>query len=151
MKDFILKLLPKLVDRHEGCVGLRLFKWGQRSVQLWYCPKGYTIEKHSHDLQDIELCFLYGEAWFYKTGVKVSPSVRDIKYVKVSGIGNPFKTFSIPAGTVHWFSVSNKPLWFLNYAKWKPGYNPTSAAIDFVPAKSLSYNEDPQMFDTRIA
>lgn len=148
MKVFIQKLiskLPKLVDKHEGCVGLRLFKWGQRSVQLWYCPKGYTIEKHSHDLQDIELAFIYGQAWFYKLQHNI------VKSAKVAGLGNPFKTFSIPAGTVHWFSVSSRSLWFVNYARWKTGYTPTSASIDFVPLKPVTPTEDPQMFDTRIA
>ena len=115
----------KLFERHESCVGLRLWKWNQLTVHVWYCPKGYVIEQHSHEDQDIELMFVKGEATFYKLDKNV------LKAGIIQGWGNPFKLFSIPAGTVHWFEVSNRALIFINFARWKVNTTPTSAAVDF--------------------
>lgn len=123
--EYLQTKLPNIIHRHDNCWGFKLFQFGQRMVQVWFCPRGYLIERHSHEDQDIELAFVYGRAIFCKTkGDKVKSAV-------VSGFGNPFHTFSVPAGTIHWFSVSDRPLIFINYSKWKKGIKPTSAAIDF--------------------
>jgi len=132
-----------MINYYGPCLGITLFKWGRRKVELWLCPRHYTIPKHSHNDENIELAFLYGEAEFSRKVWKERFTVRDhlidkkekyfvIESKVVSGFGSLTHTFSIPAGTVHWFSVSNKPLIFLNYSKWLPGKKVTSAATDFV-------------------
>jgi len=128
----LLKWLPrlKIIDRHEGCVGIRLYRFGRKSAQIWFCPAGYKIERHSHEEQDIELMFFCGDAKFFRL-VKHDSVWNREETKEVKGLGNPFKTFTIPAGTIHWFEVSTKPLVFINFSTWNQGIIPSSAAIDF--------------------
>lgn len=117
-----------MINRYGPCVGITLFKLGRRKIELWRCPAFYTIPKHSHELEDIELAFVKGEAIF----AKASESGFLDKSKKVSGWNfKIWKTFAIPAGTTHWFEINSKPLWFINFSKWKKGSIVTSAAKDF--------------------
>lgn len=112
-----------LINRHKNCIGIKLWKWNNFQIELWFCPKGFIIEKHSHNEQDIELTYLYGRAIFH----------RQIEGCAINSIdtsqANIGQTFSIPAGTLHWFEVSDRPLVFINREYWKT--KPTSASIDF--------------------
>ncbi len=111
-----------LISRYGPCVGVKLWKWNNFQVELWLCPKGYKIPKHSHDLQDIELTYLFGNAHFFrKVGTRV-----DHFHATQMKFG---RTFSLPKGTLHWFEVSDKPLVFLSREKWTT--KPTSASQDF--------------------
>lgn len=42
-----------------------------------------------------------------------------------------FRKFTVKAGQVHWFTVSELPLLFINISTFKRGYKPKSAAVDF--------------------
>jgi cupin superfamily acireductone dioxygenase involved in methionine salvage len=112
-----------LINRHRECWGIKLWKWNNFQIELWYCPNGFEIQPHSHDNQDIELTYLWGNAVFFRKFQDGETNSFDTLFAW------PGKTFSIPAGTLHWFTVSNKPLIFINREQWKT--KPTSAAIDF--------------------
>lgn len=121
-------IMTKMVDRYERCIGFRLFKSISCFVQLWYCKSGYTIPLHSHDEQDIELVYLFGKTTFFR--------VIDGKTQSFTpSFWNIGRRFTIPAGTLHYFTVSNLPLVFINIAKFRNGHTPKSAAIDFHHAK----------------
>lgn len=114
-----------MIDRHESCIGIRLFKSSRWFIQLWVCMPNYEIKPHSHDEEDIELMYILGKTTFYRKNGEVQ-SFTPKWY-------NVFRKFSIPAGTIHWFTVSNLPLIFINFAKFKQGIVPKSASIDFQP------------------
>lgn len=118
-----------LINRHGPCVGIKLFSYGQRFVQLWYIPPGYTIEPHSHDDEDIELMYLCGKTVFFKDKggdpIVVIPERFKPRWYHI------FRKFTVKAGTVHWFSTTNTPLIFINFSKFLPGNKPRSAAKDF--------------------
>lgn len=118
-----------LFDRHERCVGLRLWKSKTRFVQLWYCPRGYEVELHSHNDQNIELMYLFGKTTFSRINVdNVNHLFTETFTPKWKHI---FRKFTVKAGQLHYFSVSTLPLVFVNFATFLPGNKPVSAAIDF--------------------
>lgn len=85
--------------------------------------------------------YLFGSATFYRQIAKnVTVSKNEVftmttTNIKYEGIKpkwyNIFRRFSVPEDTNHWFSVSKWPLIFINFATFKNGYKPQSAAIDF--------------------
>lgn len=116
-----------LFRRYDVCRGLLLFKFMNRTVELWYCPKGYVIPEHSHPNEDIELMYLFGSTSFYRRrpyGFKLADSLT----LEWCDFG---RCFSVPAGWSHWFVVGKLPLVFINFAKWKKGVKPSSASVDF--------------------
>lgn len=118
-----------LLNHHEKCLGIVLFKWRQRFVQLWLCPSGYKIQKHSHPEEDIELMYIFGSSVFYRlTSSYVFTEYQESYKPKWYHI---FRCFSVPAGTIHWFEVSKWPLVFINFSTFKDNIKPKSAAIDF--------------------
>ena len=127
-------MLGGLIRFYEQCVGISLPAIGRYKIELWWCPSGYKIIPHSHDNQDIELCFLFGhDTTFYR---KKQEELFSDSYTPnwPKDIG---KVFTISAGTIHWFEVSKWPLVFINFEKWKPGIKPTSASVDFKKEKQL--------------
>ncbi len=114
----------KLINRHGPCRGITLFRLFSYNIELWFCPKGYTIEKHSHPKEEIELMFIKGDTTFYRLS-----SFGEVQYY-IPAWTDIFQTFSVKPGQVHWFSVSNKSLIFINFSRFIDG-KPTSAANDF--------------------
>lgn len=122
-----------MIERHNGCVGLKLFRLGKRQLELWFCPRHEIIESHSHKHIDSTLIFLWGRILGTignKTGIV---SYRDT-----------FRRFPIPAGVKHSAIVQSTFCLFLNWEKWKTG-NVTSAAIDF------ESNTDPTEYERACA
>lgn len=118
----------KILDKYGPCIGIRLWKSKTNFVQLWYCPKGYEIEPHSHDDQHIELMYLFGKTTFYRLPWWARDESKDSFTPKWYHI---FRTFTVQPHLIHWFKVSNWPLIFINFATFIDGKKPTSAAIDF--------------------
>lgn len=116
-----------MINYHEKCTGIVLFKWRQRFIQLWICKRGYEIKPHSHPEEDIELMYLFGKTVFYRKH-ETYPDVNEVYKPKWYHV---FRTFTVKAGTIHWFTVSSLPLVFINFSKFKKGYKAKSAAIDF--------------------
>lgn len=124
----------KIFDRHERCVGLRLWKSRTRFVQLWFCPKGYVVKPHSHNDQHIELMYLFGKTTFYR----VRQSMIPIEYNPCRSVQgfepswkHIFRRFTVLPGQCHWFTVSTLPLIFINFATFIDGKEPVSASVDF--------------------
>ncbi len=112
-----------LIRRHEECYGFLLWKWNYFQVELWICPPLSVVKKHTHDEQDIELTYLFGNAHFFR---KKTTQVEHF-WAKPS---KWFRTFSIPRGVVHWFTTDSKwPLIFITTERWYS--KPTSASVDF--------------------
>lgn len=124
-----------LFNRHEKCVGLTLWRFGRRNVEIWYCPRGYEIKPHSHPNERIELMYIFGKTTFFRRKPDYNfagywlPQEESFK-PKWYHI---FRCFTVDYGQIHWFKVSNLPLIFINFSKFWQGYKPTSAAIDFKP------------------
>lgn len=118
-----------IINRHERCVGIRLWKSKTRFIQLWYCPRGYEVKPHSHNDQHIELMYLFGKTTFYRHGVISNPS----GYIESFSprCKHILKRFTVKTGQRHWFTVSSLPLVFINFATFVDGKRPVSAAEDF--------------------
>lgn len=112
------------IKHYESCIGLSLPSIGRWKIEFWWAPPGYSIKPHTHDNEDIELFFLFGH------------NCRFHRLEKGHLLGESFlarfkhfgKHFSIRAGTIHSFDVSNWPLLFMNIEKWHT--KPTSASED---------------------
>lgn len=125
-----------LFNRHERCIGLTLWRFGQKNIELWYCPSGYEIKPHSHPNEKIELMYLFGDTEFFR----IVEKMHDFVFGKHMGVRSEsfkpkwyhvFRKFTIDYGVVHWFKVSKLPLIFINIATFKDGHKPVSAAVDF--------------------
>lgn len=130
-----------LIDRHGPCIGIRLWKSGQKFVQLWIIPPNYIIEPHSHDDENIELMYLWGKTTFWRA-VRVVKSKfyhNDELIEKIETDEEGFiptrhdvgRCFSVPAGTMHWFKTTSTRLIFINFSTFIKGKSPRSAALDF--------------------
>lgn len=113
-----------LFNRHGPCIGLTLFRFARWNIELWYCPKKYEIELHSHPNEHIELMYLFGKTTFYRDK-GISTECFKPKWYHI------FRTFSVKPGQLHSFSVSNCPLIFINISKFLQGHKPMSASVDF--------------------
>lgn len=116
-----------LINRHGPCIGICLWKWKQKFIQLWIIPPSYVIEPHSHDDEDIELMYLWGETTFYRQICKS----EDIEQFKPSIDYDIGKRFTVPAGAAHWFKTTTTKLIFVNFSTFLKGKRPRSAALDF--------------------
>lgn len=116
-----------LFNKHESCRGMVLWKSKRHFVQIWYCPRGYRIKPHSHPNEAVELMYLFGNAKFFKKEKRAVPMIR---YFQPKWY-HFMKCFSIGYDEIHWFTVSNLPLIFINFAKFKPGHTPMSASQDW--------------------
>lgn len=114
-----------IFNKHEGCIGLTLFRAFRFNIEIWFCPKGYSIKPHSHPEEHIELMYIYGRTVFHRI------SDAGIKQFFEPEWYHIFNTFTVARGTIHWFEVSDRPLIFINIAKFKKGHKPKSAAKDF--------------------
>lgn len=119
-----------LFRTYDSCKGVLLYKFGQYTAELWYCPAGYKIPEHSHPNEEIELMFLFGNTVFYRR-----PSTAETEQSFIPKWKHIFCCFGVPAGWSHRFSVGRLPLLFINFAKWKAGIIPTSASVDFTITK----------------
>jgi hypothetical protein len=117
-----------LIERYGPCKGMKLLRFGRFTLHIWIIPAGYTIPEHSHNNEHIELCLLKG----HKTTLyrKATPDAT-LESATVSFPRDFGRVFSIPPGYSHGFTVSKHKLIFLNFARWKAGVKPTSAAVDF--------------------
>lgn len=85
--------------------------------------------------------YLFGNAEFWRTKLEYNDVFKSgddniHEHVKESEGFKPkwyhmFRSFSVKAGQIHWFTVSSLPLIFINFATFIDGKKPTSAAVDF--------------------
>jgi hypothetical protein len=127
----------KLFNKHEKCFGISLWRFGNRTAELWFCPPSYQIEEHCHPNQDIELMFISG-CTVFKRRKSLNSEEEGI------AVCSPFDTFTkftVSRGYYHHFSTGCNWLVFINFARWYT--TPTSAAIDFSTIPVL--NQDKQL------
>ena len=110
----------KLVNRHNRCVGITLFRWGRRQAEIWFCPKHEYIEPHHHPNIDSVLVVVAGE---------MMGKIAD-KHGLVHWRKDFLQRFPIPAGIVHSAAVGMFCV-FINFETWKKDKPLTSAATDF--------------------
>lgn len=110
-----------MIHRHNKCVGLTLFRFGKRQLEIWWCPKGEEIESHIHQNIDSTLIILGGEmdGWIGSRHGR-------------TGWYDFLRRFHVPAGTPHRAKVTGSFCLFANYERWS--CKPSSAAIDFTEA-----------------
>jgi hypothetical protein len=117
------RIIPK-IRFFESCVGLSLPHFGKYKVEFWYAPAGYSIKPHTHPNEDIKLILLFGhDVRFHRR--KQEDFLGESFLAKFT---NAFKVFTINATDEHWFEVSDWPLIFVNFEKWKT--EPSSACDD---------------------
>lgn len=121
----------KLINRHKACIGILLHRWFNTTIELWFAPPRFRIEKHCHLNEEISFYHVYGAVHI----VREEP-LSASTYVKTADLKGFqwFPNFSLPAGWYHWFETYNTWFIFLVKAKWVNNTKPTSAAHDFQPA-----------------
>ncbi len=72
--------------------------------------------------------FLWGAATFSSFSAAKYGRKQTATVISPKDIG---ACFTVECGDYHTFSVSDRWLVFANFAKWKQGVTPTSAAVDF--------------------
>lgn len=123
-----------MIKKYEACRGISFSSFKQWKIEIWYAPRGYEIQPHTHENEDIKLVFLFGH------------NIRFHRRKKDAFLGQSFlarfenigKIFTINAGDEHSFTVSNWPLLFMNIEKWKDGIKPSSASQDLQLTKKDS-------------
>jgi len=118
----------KLFNTYGPCFGISIYRWKQFTIELWFVPPGYSIPKHSHPREDIELYHVFGKAVFCRE------FGNDLAKVTMP-LWSKLKHFTVPQGWDHWFETNTTWLVFFNVAKWDCLQNPTSASKDFQLAK----------------
>lgn len=107
-----------LLRRHNKVRGIRLWKWGNFQVEVWFAPAGEIIEPHVHQNIHSTIVFLAGDM----VG-RIQERVGVLKWPADS-----FRRFRVPAGTVHEARIGKFCI-FANIERWSAP--PTSAAEDF--------------------
>ena len=105
--------------RFRRITGFRLFRWGRRQLEVWFCPRGEMIPAHWHDHCDSRLTFLGGGMLWEFNGRRKLCGWRQIGLTK-----------KIPKGETHAALVTGRFGLFLNWETWD--CDPSSAATDFV-------------------
>lgn len=108
-----------LIKRRFNCTGLRIPLNRSTQVELWFAPRGAVIPPHTHPHIVSRLMFLAGRMSWQRGNVCREFNWRDT-----------FRHFLVPPDCVHgavvlgWFGL------FLNFERWLPGTDMTSAAVD---------------------
>lgn len=121
--EFVARCTPTF-HKYEKCYGVTLPHVGRKQIEFWFCLPHYSIRPHTHNNENIKLVFLFGNnVRFHR--LKKGYLLGDTYLAKWNNIG---RTFTINAGDLHHFDVSNFPLVFMNVETWLT--EPTSAAHD---------------------
>lgn len=119
-----------LVNKHNRCVAIKLFRFRRTLVELVYCPAGEVVEPHHHDHVDGTMIMLGGE---------IIGTIGD--RTGFTGGCDFLRRFRIPRGVVHSCVVTGRFFLFLNIERWDCA--PTSAAIDFITTNNHDTSNSP--------
>lgn len=138
------------IHRYGPCIGITLFRFRRRQVELWWAPTDYATPEHSHENSDGEFLILWARnrrIWRKThtlcTNGKVFKINQHKRYFDAVGRGDEyianvppwrFKTLSVRAGIKHGFDKGSSPMIWLCFEKWKKGVPITSVADDFKTA-----------------
>ena len=115
-----------IINRHGPCFGITLYRWFNTRAEIWFIPKNYTINEHTHPNEDVELCFIAGRTDFCRRNLytdKVESAVTTWRSL--------FTCFSVKHYHSHWFRTATYPLIFINFQTFIGNHTPVSAAVDF--------------------
>lgn len=107
-----------------NCIGITLYKWGNKRAELWFIRPGYVIAEHCHPKEDVELVYLFGSTVFYRRDLLVKDA--DVESAKPKFLSS----FSVKHNHSHFFSVGLLPLVFVNFQTFLAGHKPVSASKD---------------------
>ena len=141
---FLSKFWP--ITRYEGALGITLWRWGRKKVELWFAKKDYSPKEHAHDGCDGEFMVLYSknrriyrktkwEAKSWKTidgryGIthELTIGPKDCYIATTPQVWG--KWLTVPAGVPHKFDKGDSFMLWVVVETWKPGYD-MSLATDF--------------------
>jgi len=107
-----------VINRHNRCIGLTLFRFRRRKLELWFCPSYEIIPDHVHEHIDSTIIMLAGGMWG-----RIGTRSRYVGWLDM------FRSFSIPKGVSH-SAITGAFAVFANWEKWDTD-DVTSAAKDF--------------------
>ena len=133
-------------------IGITLWRWNRKKIELWYSPADYSPKEHAHDGCSGEFTILWAKnrRIYRKTKpVLESGATRD-QFGNVSGIYSKItgytigpkdsyiantpqvwgKWLTVPAGVPHKFDTGDSFMLWVVVETWKPGYD-MSLATDF--------------------
>lgn len=105
-----------MIHRYKRCVGITLFRWRQRQLEVWFCPRCEDIEPHCHPNIDSLIRLLWGT---------MKGTIGDKR-----GWVDFWRPYSIPAGVMHAAEIHSFTI-FVNWEKWRNDIPVSSAAVDF--------------------
>lgn len=105
-----------MILRHGRCLGLRLFRWGRKQLEVWFAPMDERIEGHCHTQFDSKIVLIFGRAWGWN-GSK-------------TGNLKKFKVYDVPTQCWHSAYVFNSCVFF-NLETWTGDKPMSSACVDF--------------------
>lgn len=108
-----------MIERFGKIIGIRLFRFKNKQVEIWFCPKGEVIPLHIHKAIDSHLVFILGRMKWRSAG-----RVKELTY------RNFLFNWLIPANVDHGAVVTGLFGIFMNIETWTD--TPTSAAKDIV-------------------
>ena len=117
-----------MIARYGPCIGITLFRWGRRKVEIWYSPADYATPLHSHNDSSTEFTILWARnrrIWRRIGNLTESYTAHT---PRVWG-----KFLSVRAGVLHAFGKGTAPMIWLAFETWNPGVKVTSVAEDFHP------------------
>lgn len=129
-----LKYLP-FFNRKDRCIGLTLFRFGRRKLELWFVPANYACVEHTHKDSDGEFFVVYGrgrDIWRKTWPHWLSGAMCQIEVYNITN-RHYFKTYTVRANTPHGFSVGSTLMVFLCWETYRKGVPVTSPAVDFHP------------------
>lgn len=53
-----------MIYRKDSCIGITLFRWGRRKLELWFVLASYACVEHTHKDSDGEFFVLFGKDRF---------------------------------------------------------------------------------------
>jgi hypothetical protein len=115
-----------LLARYGPCIGLTIFHWGRRKVELWWAPSDYSPPPHSHKNSSTEFTILWAKnrrIW-RRVGDRV-----DTYTANTPGVWGKF--LSVRAGVVHAFEKGDSCMIWLAFETWQRDAKVTSVAEDF--------------------
>jgi len=119
---------------YPGAVGITLWKWNRKKIELWWASKNCSPPEHAHDGCSGEFMVLYSKnrriyrrnTWqstLYKNGIcherVIGP--RDQYIATTPQVWG--KWLTVPAGVPHKFDRGDSMMIWITVETWRPGYD----------------------------
>lgn len=133
------------VTRYEGALGITLWRWNRKKVEIWFAKKDYSPQEHAHDGCDGEFMVLYSKnRRIYRKTMGDKPEwSSDYNCWMIPRFeiheGDEYiantpqvwgKWLTVPAGVPHKFDTGDSCMIWLVVEKWREGYD-MSLVSDF--------------------